>query len=301
MTGLVFELQRDALNSEIKVSELLRKALVVSKKLNITEMEEWINKELNGYSDKDNIPEYRIVTGDVKFYNPVHGCWLPIFFEDTKEAEKLSKRLINQSVDVLDSLAKNNTKIMHIPFQKNIENYLIRKMDALIPFQISLLIDKNEVIGILNTVKNKILDWSLKLEQKGILGEGMSFSEKEKHLAQTVNYHITNNIGNMQNSQLLQDSAGATQSLNVTNNSANLKELVAELEKLKREINNFGLQLIQKQELEKHISILNVQSRSTKPNDILIQESKRTIRNIIEGAIGSTASSGLVYYLSLFQ
>lgn len=40
MSGLVLELQRDSLNKDISVSDLLRKALMVSKKLAIPEIEE---------------------------------------------------------------------------------------------------------------------------------------------------------------------------------------------------------------------------------------------------------------------
>jgi len=36
MTGLVIELQSDALNPNVRVSDLLRKALVISKKLSVT-------------------------------------------------------------------------------------------------------------------------------------------------------------------------------------------------------------------------------------------------------------------------
>ena len=57
MSSLVFELQRDALNRNASVSDLLRKALVVSKKLKISEFEKWVTNELNGYSE--DIPDYR--------------------------------------------------------------------------------------------------------------------------------------------------------------------------------------------------------------------------------------------------
>jgi hypothetical protein len=43
------ELQRDALERSIAVSDLLRKALVVSRKLGIDSIQEWLNSELNGY------------------------------------------------------------------------------------------------------------------------------------------------------------------------------------------------------------------------------------------------------------
>ena len=68
MTGLVLELQRDCI-SGVKVSELLQKSLVIAKKLIITEIEEWLYKELNGYSTKDDFPIYREITEKVSMHN----------------------------------------------------------------------------------------------------------------------------------------------------------------------------------------------------------------------------------------
>ncbi|HIF5616173.1 TPA: hypothetical protein ACX3CR_004775, partial [Vibrio parahaemolyticus] len=64
--GLVLELQRDALNKTVSVADLLRKALVVSKKLQIIEMEAWICNELRGYENIEAIvPDYRKIRGEV--------------------------------------------------------------------------------------------------------------------------------------------------------------------------------------------------------------------------------------------
>ena len=57
MGGIVLELQRDALTPEVDVITLLRKALLISKKLSLVDFESWINKELNGYSDDDQVPD----------------------------------------------------------------------------------------------------------------------------------------------------------------------------------------------------------------------------------------------------
>jgi hypothetical protein len=51
MASLVLELQREALNSTIPVTDLLRKALVVATELSIKEFQAWIEYELNGYAN----------------------------------------------------------------------------------------------------------------------------------------------------------------------------------------------------------------------------------------------------------
>lgn len=74
MTGLVLELQADALNRGVSCADLLRKALVVSRKLCVEKIEEWLKHELNGYHmDDENIPKYREVQGQIKAWNPYHG------------------------------------------------------------------------------------------------------------------------------------------------------------------------------------------------------------------------------------
>ena len=53
---------------------------------------------------------------------------------------------------------------------------------------------RSEIYRILSTVRNKILEWTLLLEENGIIGEGMTFTEEEKQKAQ--NTQIINNYTN---------------------------------------------------------------------------------------------------------
>lgn len=49
--SVVLELQRDALDRSVPITDLLRKAYVIAKKLHITDFEVWAGQELNGYKD----------------------------------------------------------------------------------------------------------------------------------------------------------------------------------------------------------------------------------------------------------
>lgn len=293
MTGLVLELQRDALNSEIKVSNLLRKAIVISKKLVIIEIEEWLNKELEGYLITDKIPKYRIVHGEVKVFNPYNG-WQPVYFEDSDEAEEYSKREISQKIGELEFLSESDSGRLEIPFPQDIANRLMASIG--LPLKPTLITGKTGIIGILEAVRKKILNWSLELERQGILGAGMSFSPEEKKLAHQTN--ITNNIGSMHNSQIQQDSAGATQSLAIT--ETDTTELKKFVEELKNAMAGFQLAQEQSQDLKEAIATLEIQVNSAKPKNVIIHESLHTVRNIIEGMTGSVIASGLICQLGLF-
>lgn len=76
--GIIQELQAEIINPDADINNILRKALLVSHKLQLTEFEKWIKNELNGYSTTDDLPEFRQnIKGQLKYINPFHG-WCPI-------------------------------------------------------------------------------------------------------------------------------------------------------------------------------------------------------------------------------
>jgi hypothetical protein len=48
VASIVIDLQRDSLNPEVDVSDLLRKGLVIASKLGIRDLNDWIENELGG-------------------------------------------------------------------------------------------------------------------------------------------------------------------------------------------------------------------------------------------------------------
>ncbi|WP_257233996.1 MULTISPECIES: AbiTii domain-containing protein [unclassified Acinetobacter] len=58
--SLLREIQNDAVNSNIKVSDLLRRCKVLAYRLGNEDFKTWVDSELNGYESLDGIPSYRI-------------------------------------------------------------------------------------------------------------------------------------------------------------------------------------------------------------------------------------------------
>jgi hypothetical protein len=206
MDSLVLELQRDALDRSIHITDLLRKALLVSRKLKIKDIEAWIYSELNGY--KENlIPEYRIVYGELKAFNPYVG-WIPVTVD--KQLDKMIRRQnVFLSVSQIESLAdKSEGGNFVIKFQSTQANMIMRLMGE--QFEPALYVPTHHLIRIIDTTKTKILEFALGLEEKGVLGNGIVFSKDDQIRAQTINYN-TINIQHMENSQIQQDSDGASQ------------------------------------------------------------------------------------------
>ena len=115
---LVLELQRDALNPEISVLLLLRKALVVARKLNIQEFQQWVEKELNGYPEISYLPQYRFMFGELKARNPYVG-WIPVIV-NPQIHEFISKQPVLQPISEIETLIetgkdKNSSLIIMPP------------------------------------------------------------------------------------------------------------------------------------------------------------------------------------------
>jgi hypothetical protein len=53
-----------------------------------------------------------------------------------------------------------------------------------------MLVSKLEIQRIVQSVRDVVLDWAIKLEQEGVVGEGQSFTAEEKQKAADININI---------------------------------------------------------------------------------------------------------------
>ena len=103
MSSMVLELQRDALSHSTRVSVLVRKSLVVARKLNISEFTEWASLELKGYPTQDQVPAYRVVTGQMRVWNPYHG-WIPFVLNSPEQVKFFSTGKLTQQIGEIENL-----------------------------------------------------------------------------------------------------------------------------------------------------------------------------------------------------
>ena len=212
MGGIIIDLQKDALASNGDVASLLRKAYLISKKLKLSEFENWTSSELNGYRGKSNIPKYREIGGELKAWNPYNG-WIPFIITNNKLHDQLCRHKVLDSIPSLAAGLKTGQDL-HIPFEGEMIEYLNRLSDLGLRTKYSLFLNLNEVGAIVQTVQNNILDWAILLEENGILGEGLMFSKEEKKQAenpQIINY-INYFYGDTDNIQLQQGTSSSEQS-----------------------------------------------------------------------------------------
>lgn len=294
--SLVLQLQQESLDVHTSILVVLRKALVVAKKLALPDFQNWIEKELHGYGPGDDIPEYRVVSGQLKAWNPLRG-WIPTAFEDTELAKRLSKRPIGQAIGELETLLKTlgPKSSLIVPLDPELEVEIMHA--GRLPLQASLHITRAAAHGILDQVRTSVLNWCLDLEQAGILGEGMTFSPEEKRSASHVNYNVHFHR-DVTNAQIQQGTTGSDQSMSLALDIPAIKSLASQISKSIDQL--VELSEGQKQQLTAELKTVEAQLEAPQPRNSVVRECFASIRNILEGCAGSLVASGLLQHMSTF-
>lgn len=278
MISLVSQLQKEALNKQFSVLELLNKAYVIAVKLNLEEFQKWTELELEGYKTYDDLPDYRFIQGTLKHKNPFYG-WQPVLLQiDNNEINsRINHRPVNQPISEIQSLieqGENKTNYQLQTMPEDLYLFLIRTFD--IPHaELSIHIDPSQMKGVLEAVRKRILTWSLQLEKLGIKGneESLDFSDQEikkadSHGEQLFNFtfnimqkqsdksnmesNISNQENNLNNANIgnfaneVKDNANQQANMQINHeNDQEIKELASELNKLLEQLSqNYNLEKI---------------------------------------------------------
>ena len=173
-------------------------AKLISAKLKLDNITQWINHELNGYPEGTILPEYRCFRGgSLQYLNPYTG------WNDVVGHRNVSMPTL-QPVTELEVFAKEKT-IAVSPRSPAPLVAFAGDPDEFPEFKQRVLFPGSQVVGLLEAVKDKLLDWSIELGQRGIVGENMAFNEKEENVAKSQVFNIQNMhgvIGDPQSSQI---------------------------------------------------------------------------------------------------
>jgi AbiTii len=293
--SLVLQLEKDCMDATTTLLSVLRKALVVANKLNVAKFQNWIELELRGYDPDAQVPRYRVVKGELKAFNPLAG-WIPIVFADPEMTKHLSQCKIHQAVGELEALLQSSGthSSIGLRLRPDVERLVMQSGGQ--NLQVVIHVTTASMQGVLDQVRTAVLEWCLKLEQAGIQGEGMSFSADEKKSASQINY-IVNFHGEAAATQIQQGTSESSQFLTSTADIGVLRSLMTELSKV---IGQLGLQSKEQKQLAAELESMKAQLESPKPNNSVIRECLKSIRNILEGCAGSVIASAFLQRVVLF-
>lgn len=157
------------------------------------------------------------------------------------------------------------------------------------PVEVSLFLSEGSLWAVVETVRNLVLNWSLELEKAGILGEGMTFTAKEKAEAGAVTqqYFIQNLgvLGNVSDNAKVKNTQTATAAIDIGEVGRFAQEALGSMGQLPAEL---------RPRLAPLLNQLRTEAAKEKPNRSTLRELLTSARTIAEEAAGNLAASGIV-------
>jgi hypothetical protein len=287
MTGLVEELQRKALDRNCPITDLLRHALLTARKLKVTSTAEWIASELNGYGEED-VPAYRILSGQPLAKNPYHG-WVPIRLPTAELTQMISEITLGNAIADLDaSIDASDGSHLYYSFPTD-RAYRLREVLAT-DFELCLRVSKSTVASVIDQVRSKLLDWSMALEEQGVHGAGLSFSEKEVEAARGVVTYVThNNYSNINNSQIQHHSNASSQTLTI--NEGNRKELQELLRRLREGVESSKFDSGFRDDLLSDLDVADRQIAAPKAKPSIVKAALESFSSTLGSGLGSAVTA----------
>ena len=196
MSSAVHNLQQAIMEGKTSITQLLRQTKLIAAKLDLGDVEQWVDLELNGYPDGQERPKYREVTTDkLMLHNPYRG-W--------EYVGDVNKRIRTQHpIAEIERLAQEKAVSFAPENNFPITDNLGSSMGSEWPQRVT--INPGQFKGILEAVRNELLRWAIEMEKRGIKGENMDFNDEEKKLAKESTINIQNFhgvLGNVENSHV---------------------------------------------------------------------------------------------------
>ncbi|WAC25198.1 AbiTii domain-containing protein [Blastomonas sp. SL216] len=204
MAGLVENIQAQALDANVKVSDLLRRVKVAAVKLKLDDASEWVDRELKGYAQNDIVPAYRQTIGQLKAHSRFHGI-IPVS-GDAEWVRNICKNPVLESIAKVEALAGDGSEELVAKVHGSIESAM-NKAHGTPGTEYYIHSSQAIFLDVLDQVRTLVLDWSIELERAGILGEGIDFSVEEKNIAVKVasTIHIENFTGHLHQGEVSGD------------------------------------------------------------------------------------------------
>lgn len=211
----VLELQALASDRNSDIVGVLLKAKMIAVKLGLQGLKEWIEFEIDGYPSGVEIPEYRTGQGIVRYWHRNYG-WQNVEFRNTPP-DTIAIVQEYALAESISSMQKTYSEdgMLRLVLPPHFVELLFKGQGT--PSEICWFFSVNKLTHVVTTVRNKILDWSLELEAKGILGIGLLFNQSEKDAAPMTVHNITNIHGNVNNAGVIGSGNGdITQNNSIT-------------------------------------------------------------------------------------
>lgn len=170
VVSLINQIQAEIVNDACTLESILLKSQVLSDFLESNELQEWVNNELNGYSEKNSLPDYRIINAGISgnYFDGNHlysnisvsTILLPVDLQESVE-----KAYISQGIFSLQEMSKNKFNHLSLPDGwLELYNYYTKDNDCSL-IKASRPIPGSAMSQVLGATKSRLLKFILKIKK----------------------------------------------------------------------------------------------------------------------------------------
>ena len=237
---LLQEIQNDAVDAKAEIASLLRRCRILAARLRNEDFKLWVQRELDGYPKDTALPEYRVLRTQScgHFFGPfgsgVKNAPLPLSCIPEKLREMVSTVEFREGVSALQNLvsSKGSGRLQQQWSADLVAMVASNFYENMNLAQAWKVISPSTIVGILDTVRNRILNFVLEIEsQAPNAGESSTLSSPltAEKVTNIFNTYITGNVGNI-----------ATGSSHVTQDATVVS--AGDWDSLKKYLQNMGLE-----------------------------------------------------------
>lgn len=202
---LLQQIEEEAVDSKSDVAALLRKCQVLATRLHNDSLKDWIWHELNGYPHPTDIPEYRIVPCQSvgTFYGlgkTLKNAPIPPMCVPEEARDVLFTLHFTQGAGTLQALLADTDGTVIASWPSDLVALLSQKVyHDMGMINAHMECSSSAIVKILETIRNRILDFVLALEEDcPSAGEPIGSTKlDEKKIDQMVTNNIFKGVGNL--------------------------------------------------------------------------------------------------------
>lgn len=194
--NLLNDIQSDLVNESASLANTLRKAKILANRIGLSEFQEWVDSELSGYRDRESVPEYRRVR-QPNYCTVTNGRFLisDAFLPTTQLPDNV--RDIVEICVFSDGVGELEAKASTTPLYKQWTPELLmiarrstEWTEGGVIVDAYQNISTHAILGVLDQIRNRLLDFVLGLQEYNITPENMKNQTEVKETARNV-FHIS--------------------------------------------------------------------------------------------------------------
>lgn len=186
----------DLITNSVPLSDTLMRLSVLFDSLGNEKLKSWINSEICGYENKDELPKYRLIRGTLKAdIIQGFGIWqnqdIP-FQPENEKLEEITIKRCYESFSTLEQVANGTEKTFYCPLPPAAYHYVNKDINGDLQ-SLKLVISRHSFNDVCTKIKKIVLDILLYLEKEF---ENLDEYDLSTQKAQEKEQHIINIIYN---------------------------------------------------------------------------------------------------------